>query len=63
MKPTERLPLWYVMAARTLFPEVLPRLMRQSLVLFGDLLNSHFHLVKTYFEPAVDVITAAEQER
>ena len=53
------------MAARTpLFPEVLPRLMRQSLVLFGDLMNSHFHFVKTYFEPAVDLIIAVgEQEK
>lgn len=49
MKHTEQLPLWYVMAARTpLFLEVLPRLMRQSLVLLGDLLNLHFHFVKTW---------------
>lgn len=49
---------------RPLCPEVLPRLMRQSLLLSGDALNSHFHLAKTQFEPAVDLIIAAgEQEK
>lgn len=37
--------------------------MRQSLLLSGDTLNSHFHLVKTYFEPAVDLIIAAEERK
>lgn len=64
MEYSEQLPLWYAMAARPpLFPEVPPRLMRQSLVLFGDLVNSGFHFVKTYSEPAVDLMIAAEQEK
>lgn len=64
MNHTERSPLWYAMAARPPFPKVLPRLMTQSLVLFGDLLNSRFHFAKTYFEPAVDlIITVGEQEK
>lgn len=38
--------------------------MRESLVLFGDLLNAGFHFVKTYFEPALDLIIAVgEQEK
>lgn len=52
------------MAARPPCPQVLPWLMRQSLLLSGDLLNSRFHLVKTYFEPAVDLVIAeGEQEK
>lgn len=55
--------MWYAMAARPpLFPEALPWL-RQSLVLFGDLLKSHFHVVKTDFEPTDDFFIAVEQEK
>lgn len=53
--------MWYAMAARPPFPEALPWL-RQSLVLFGDLLKSHFHVVKTDFEPTAFFI-AVEQEK
>lgn len=64
MKHTDQLPLQYVMVARTpLLPEVLPRLTRQLMVLFRDLLNWHFHFVKAHFEPAADLIIAGEQEK